>query len=279
MMKNLSILLAATLFLPQITALAQPKPPRLIGSATSSGDVFLAGGYSKEKGWFFDQTARALVKPGTKWRLARLDGSALSLTTGKVTEGEGVGGFVALSTRANAAPSDISDAATQEMLALSNVPNAQPRRARVQGLKAPIYASEAKKLLSRAGLKVKIANLTQLVRVDLNGDGREEALFCARSRADFGKTPETRVGDYNLVALRCLVNGKVKTLPLMVETNKKASAFGAPNRSEIMACADIDGDGKMEIVVSTGYYEGWGMEIWTFDGKSVKRVLSAGWGA
>ncbi|HEX8465622.1 MAG TPA: hypothetical protein VF627_13475, partial [Abditibacterium sp.] len=167
---------------------AQPKVPRLIGSAFpgSGGDVFLAGGYSKQKGWFFDDTARHLAVPGTKWQLVGLSKRGPQIVTGKVEAGDGVGGFLGVGRTKIPKISEISSAATEQMLALSNVSNAQPRLARVQGLKAPIYASEAKKLLARAGLKVITANLTQLVRVDLDGDGRDEAIFCARSRPDFG---------------------------------------------------------------------------------------------
>ena len=265
---------------PSLAQSAASKPtakPALVGWAKGTTEgVFVAGGYFPGAGWREDFQAQSSVNPGTMWSLMNLTGTRAQLVTDRAKSMDGPAGYFA-EARRNVDPR----AEAQQGLALSatHAKNAQPRLPRAQSLNQPLYAQAAAGLLQQAGFKAKSARLSQLLRVDLNGDGTEEVLISAHSRSDYGRTPEVKKGDYNLVAIRFVHQGKVKTVPLDMEIARKTVAFAAPNRSEFLACADIDGDGRMEIVVSTGYYEGWGMEFYKFDGQKVSRVLSAGWGA
>lgn len=250
--------------------------PHLIGSVRGQGtaqtsNVWLGGAYFPGAGWRDDAQSRAALYPGTRWQSFGLNGPGRGFTTGAIAPPDVPVGIVA--------PARQELPQSDEMIAIANVGlSAQPRLPRAQNLDQPLYQKAAAQLLCARGLDVQSASLHQLLRVDLNGDGTEEVLMAARSRPDFGATPETRAGDYTLTALRFVDGGKVKTVPLDVEVATKNVAFGAPNDSDILACVDVDGDGKMEIIVSTGYYEGWGFEVWQFDGHAVKRVLQAGWG-
>jgi hypothetical protein len=47
----------------------------------------------------------------------------------------------------------------------------------------------------------------------------------------------------------------------------------------VVAVLDLDGDGKMEIVVGSRYYEGEGTTIYKCDLKKVEAVLEVGCGA
>ena len=170
-------------------------------------------------------------------------------------------------------------AGKKPMIAISGVgTNAQPRLPRAQNLNQPAYGRAVAALLRARGLKVQSAKLTQLMRVDLNGDGLEEVIMAARSRPDYGNTPEEKAGDYSMLAVRYVDKGAVKTQVLGSNISKKAVAFSAPYAFELMCCVDVNGDGRMEVVLADNYYEGDGFTVWSFDGRGFKRVITAGWG-
>jgi hypothetical protein len=88
------------------------------------------------------------------------------------------------------------------------------------------------------------------------------------------------------VLLRRVVAGKVETQlvegefhPKAYKANDDDSSFDAPNAYEVIAVLDLDGDGKMEIVVSSRYYEGEATTIYRCDPKKCDELLSVGCGA
>ena len=91
-------------------------------------------------------------------------------------------------------------------------------------------------------------------------------------------------GSYSMVLLRRLVAGKVETQLIEGEFHPQAyvrrdDSFDAPNAYKVIATLDLDGDGKMEIVVGSNYYEGEEITIYRYDPKKVEAVLSVGCGA
>ena len=250
--------------------------PHLLGSVRGVGNaetssLYLGGAFFPGRGWRDDAQSKMALHAGTRWQSFGLFGPGPNFTTGAILPPDMPAGVV-VNARQALPQSD-------DLIAIANVgPAAQPRLPRAQNLDAPLYQRAAATLLRARGSNVQSANLHQLLRVDLNGDGADEVLMAARSRPDYGHTSETRRGDYALVALRFVDGGKVVTVPLDVDVAPKNVAFGAPPAFQIGCCVDADGDGKMEIFVKTDYYEGWGFEVWRFDGHGVKRVLQAGWG-
>ena len=255
---------------------AAPAAPRLVGEvlaqgATEKPDLWLGGAYFPGHGYRDDAQAKGALAPGLRWQLFGLSGAGPSVTTDKGTTAEPFGYIAPLR---QAVPGN------QQMIAISGASaKAQPRLPRAQNLNQETYQRAVAALLRARGLNVQRARLTQLLRVDLNGDGTDEVLMTAASRPDYGRTPSSKRGDYSILALRYLDKGVVKTVALDASISPKEVAFGAPAYLRFMACVDVDGDGKMEIVGENGYYEGNGFEVWKFDGAKAESVVSAGWGA
>ncbi len=123
--------------------------------------------------------------------------------------------------------------------------------------KSATYTGAVGAFLKKKGLARSAIKITQGYRIDLNGDGVDEVLIAATYFRK-GFTAGSSSGDYSFIMIRT-TKGKATTDQL-VDGNffKKGVDFGAPNRYEISSIADLNGDGRMEIVVYSEYYEGAG---------------------
>lgn len=141
------------------------------------------------------------------------------------------------------------------------------------------HAGHARDLLSSRGLAVPSPVIRQLYRVDLEGDGVNEILVVAEDIA--GLTWETTAGDYSIVFLRKVVDGEVQTAILGASVHPTATDDDIPYSLSIGGVGDLNGDGKMEIVVSGLYYEGAWVEVWEWvdDDIGAAMQLSLGCGA
>ena len=147
--------------------------------------------------------------------------------------------------------------------------NPVPRTPKTVNLNNKTYLDVVTAILRRQGLSNAKAKIEQAVKVDLDGDGTEEVVLTASSYG--GKiAPNAKAGDYSLLLVRKIVAGKVKNIMIAEEYVKKNVDFGAPSRFEISAIADLNGDGKMEIVQYGEYYEGSGARVYEITDKLVE---------
>ena len=79
--------------------------------------------------------------------------------------------------------------------------------------------------------------------------------------------------------LRRVVDGKVQTKLIEGEFYPKASESQTPYRYEVSGLLDLDGDGRLEIIVYSAYYEGATVTVWRCDAPKLKKVLEIGCGA
>src|SRR6266536_6339676 len=88
---------------------------------------------------------------------------------------------------------------------------------------------------------------------------------------------------YSMVPLRRVVAGKVETHLIEGEFHpktyiRKEDSFDAPNAYKVIATLDLDGDGKMEVVVASNYYEGEEITLYHCDQKKAESLLSVSCG-
>ena len=139
-------------------------------------------------------------------------------------------------------------------------------------------AAFAGELLAERGLDVPDPVIKQLLRVDLEGDGVNEVIIVSEDVTEglFGE-----VGDYSIAFVRKTVGGDVRTSILGESVVVDADELPLVYAFSIGAVADLNGDGKMEIVVSSAYYEGIGVEVWEYvsDDQGPVPQISQGCGA
>lgn len=132
--------------------------------------------------------------------------------------------------------------------------------------------------LKTKGINKAKIEITQIFQIDLEGDGKKEIIIAANYYKK-GESEEQNVGDYSFVLLRKIVNGKMKNILIDGEffTAKliQSGDFNPPNRREITAIADLNGDGKMEIVVSNFGYEAHSHAILEIKNEKLIKVLES----
>ena len=98
------------------------------------------------------------------------------------------------------------------MVAVGGSWNAMPRALKIGSTESRVYKEAAAEILRSKGIENPKVNLSQVIQVDMNGDGVEEVLVSATNYAKFGSgggmSPDSRAGDYSLVFLRKVVQGK-----------------------------------------------------------------------
>lgn len=106
-------------------------------------------------------------------------------------------------------------------------------------------------------------------QTDLDGDGKTETIVEAASRKGLGTVSSRHSRtDFSAVLLR--VGNKTLTVQ---------SAKGGLNACALKAIADLDGDGKMEIVSTSAYYEGFTARVHRCSGGKLKMLVENGSGA
>ena len=168
--------------------------------------------------------------------------------------------------------------------ALGDAHNPLPRAFVRQNPQGATYRAIVAAILKSHGITSPVVQITQIWSVDSDGDGIREVLLTATRKPESQGDKNSilsgsRVGDYSLLLLRKIVNGRAKNILLEGEFYPRAQTFNAPDFYTLAAVFDADGDGKMEILSRGRYYEGDWTTLYQVSGAASHKVLREGCGA
>jgi len=179
--------------------------------------------------------------------------------------------------------------------------NPIPRQPVAMATNNAAYAKILQKYLAQNGLPNATPNIVQLFKVDLEGDGVDEIVICAQNivagnpgafswepgkalvAGGIGIPSGSLKGNYSLLLLRKIVNGQVCEIPLgkfiaLKNATPADTEQISPPLFKVYQFADLNGDGKMEILVGEDYYESISYSAYEIQGNKAVRVLTTGMG-
>jgi hypothetical protein len=154
----------------------------------------------------------------------------------------------------------------------------QPRPTVEAGAAVEEYERIAEELAAGVGVDPTPGGVAQVVRVDLDGDGVEEVVVV------FEYVQESligAVGDVSVVYARLPeADGSVRDqLLVSAAVTPDMEDFPVSDRFRVLGAADLNGDGVMELLVRSWYYEGAGVTAFELRGDELVEVLAGGCGS
>lgn len=257
--------LAAVSVLPVAQAGTEGTAPVLITFGGDDGAALL--GVWDDQHWVSPTEAVPKVKADTGYRLQGLTGPSFSRLGGSPVSYDGpCSDFFNVPLKPNAV-------AQQTLIATRADLNARPRPVTVLPTSSSLYQSIIKAELQKRGLKNPQVQLQHVIRADLDGDGTAEVILEASFFKGSGAprplpSSNASAGDYSLLLLRSVINGKVNTQVLAedvaLNTSRDINAPRMNLRFSLEGIADLNGDGKMELITSESYYEGFTLYAWAW---------------
>lgn len=229
-------------------------------------------GGSADGKWIKSEKAAKSMKAGTPLRVFGLTGEVGKATGGKPKSVEEV--------CADTLTVRLSSKSEEGVIALGAPWNPLPRTPRIADPTQQVYIDDVREFLEGRHVSDPKVKITRILRVDLDGDGEDEVLINATNYfTEDGDVPMDTAapGSYSIVLLRRVVAGKVQTELVAGELYVKDESSPS-NLYEISAVLDLNGDGKLEVIVHSHYYEGAETTIYDCSGGKCKAALSVSCG-
>ena len=230
-------------------------------------------GASRGKNWIKPQATAPQIKGGETYRLLESKNSSNKAVGSKPRTDEAPcvdTFFIEIKPRKGA-------------IAVGGSWNAMPRAPQTLSNNSAVYRNIVAAILKKNKIQPNV-KITQIMRVDLEGDGKDEVLISATNHKGYAGSlnsisPRSLKNEYSMLLLRKVVGGKVVTQMLDEEYYVKDKDFNAPNVFTLAGVWDLNGDGRMEIVTHGRYYEGNWTTVYEMRSSKAVKVLEEGCGA
>jgi hypothetical protein len=250
---------------------AAPGPVAIIDLNSGAEGALLLGGWDGKK-WVKDEPFQKSVKGGEKYRLYSLVRAQGVATGSKPRLSEASGSAYQITVKEP--PKGRND-----LIGVAGTWNAMARPVKLLSNDLPDYRKAVDAVLKQKKLVGAQVHITRVVRVDLEADGTDEVLIsatCRRLAIDTGEALyNAKKGDYSFVLLRKVSGSRVTTHVLEGGFYPKASNEVTVNVYNIGAVLDLNGDGILEVVLRSQYYEGGGASVFEVKGGRARKVLEA----
>ncbi len=253
--------------------------PLLVGGASDGGWLFL-GAWQQDRWQESTDPSGNPIRPGieagTAFVVSNLDGETPA-TLGENTEAcfDGqVGPTIDVEVAAPEPPGYGYNAVAvfQQPWAL------KPRPVAVTSTAPEAYQALGEAAFADEPVDATQGAIEQLVVTDLDGDGDDEAL----ASFEFVQ-PSAGPGAPGDLAALLIIDATTRATETVllsaVDENLDDESFPIIERYRVLDVADLNGDGRMEVLVHAWYYEGAAVIAYTYDGTELTEVLAAGCGA
>jgi len=160
-------------------------------------------------------------------------------------------------------------------IAITGVADPRPRPVRAGETADETYRDAARAVLAELGITDPDPEIAQVVTGDLDGDGSDEILVVAQRVSAGGDLGESGSDDYSVVFMRRVVNGIIQTTVVRDTRTQSSGGSFYLGVLGISALADLNGDGRMEIVLEDRHFEGMSIHVHELgDDGSTSEVLS-----
>jgi hypothetical protein len=167
----------------------------------------------------------------------------------------------------------------KDMVAVGGRRNAMPRKPRLLTKNLQPYEEAAKEILKSKGIAEPQVNLTQVIEIDMDGDGVKEVVVSATRFTMTDSNDSPNEGDYSMVFVQKKAKGGANNI--LVYGQFQAASLKDPGAAltyRVAGLIDANGDGVMEIFLTYSYYEGGGARLYQLKGDKVELVLGEDWG-
>ncbi len=253
--------------------------PLLIGGAESTGWLFL-GAWQQDRWQTATDPAGNPIRPGieagTRFVISNLDGETRAVL-GENTEAC-FDGRVGPSIDVDVAPPDPPGFGYNAVAVLEERWPLKPRPVAVTSVSPDTYRALGEAAFAGESVDATKGDIEQLVVTDLDGDGDDEAL--ASFEFIQPSAGPGAAGDLAALLVIDVTTRAAETVLLSaVDQEADSPAEFFIERYRVLDIADLNGDGRMEVLVHAWYYEGAGVLVYTYDGRTLTEVLATGCGA